>query len=154
MYSGPNAHKKDRRRVIAHYDAGPHLPMVAAWSRAGAVATRLPRRWTSRNPCRVSRHRSRRSPSLAASLCFSEPSRLQPCNQASSYPAMTHQIIETLCNRAIDCGTPIYHVLEKAGVNESTWWRWKTGKASPTLSTLQRSGRVLDEIEAEAKARA
>jgi predicted transcriptional regulator len=64
---------------------------------------------------------------------------------------MTHQLIENLVNRSIDLNTPIITVLEKAGVNESTWWRWKTGKASPTLSTLQRIGRALDEIEADAK---
>jgi transcriptional regulator with XRE-family HTH domain len=61
---------------------------------------------------------------------------------------MTHDIIENLVNRSIDLNTPIIAVLEKAGVNESTWWRWKTGKASPTLKTLQKVERVLDEIEA------
>jgi transcriptional regulator with XRE-family HTH domain len=61
---------------------------------------------------------------------------------------MTHEIIEGLVNRSIELNTPIITVLEKAGVNESTWWRWKTGKASPTLKTLQKIGHVLDEIEA------
>jgi transcriptional regulator with XRE-family HTH domain len=56
-------------------------------------------------------------------------------------------IIENITDRAKAAGHEINAILERAGVNESTWWRWQNGKASPTLKTLQKIGRILDEIE-------
>jgi transcriptional regulator with XRE-family HTH domain len=63
---------------------------------------------------------------------------------------MTESILDKINLRASKLNTGILDVLRRAGVNESTWWRWKTGKASPTLKTLQRIEAVLDEIEAAA----
>lgn len=77
---------------------------------------------------------------------------MQPCNLAASYPRMTQELIDNMVNRAAALKTSIFDVLKRAGVNESTWWRWKSGKSSPTLKTINRIGSVLDEIEAAGRA--
>ena len=66
--------------------------------------------------------------------------------------SVTQTVLADLERRCAAVNTSIAAVLSKAGVNESTWWRWKTEKSSPTLSTLNRLGRVLDEIENAAAA--
>jgi transcriptional regulator with XRE-family HTH domain len=66
--------------------------------------------------------------------------------------SVTQTVLADFERRCSDAKTSIAAVLSKAGVNESTWWRWKTEKSSPTLSTLNRLGRVLDEIENAAEA--
>lgn len=60
---------------------------------------------------------------------------------------MTENIITHIELRAAQLRTPVAAILDAAGVNWSSWWRWKNGKASPTLSTVQRIERALDEIE-------
>jgi transcriptional regulator with XRE-family HTH domain len=66
--------------------------------------------------------------------------------------SVAETVIENIEQRAATAKTPISTVLARAGVNDTTWWRWKNGKSSPTLSTIQRLGRVLDEIEGATKA--
>jgi len=41
-------------------------------------------------------------------------------------------------DRAGAIGQPIASILLLAGVNRSTWWRWKTGKFQPRAASLAR----------------
>jgi hypothetical protein len=47
----------------------------------------------------------------------------------------TTQDIEARAQRE---GLPIADVLATAGVNRSTWWRWKTGRFQPRAETVDR----------------
>lgn len=46
---------------------------------------------------------------------------------------------------AIDAGIPMSTVCRKAEVDQSTLWKWRTGRTSPTMNTRQA---VLDAIKA------
>lgn len=50
---------------------------------------------------------------------------------------------------AIDAGIPISAVCRRAEVDQSTLWKWRTGRTSPTMNTRQA---VLDAIRAMVKA--
>lgn len=53
--------------------------------------------------------------------------------------------IESLASTA---GIPIDDVLKRAGVANTTWWRWTEGHFLPRLSTLRKVRAALnDEIE-------
>jgi hypothetical protein len=41
-------------------------------------------------------------------------------------------------DRVKAAGQPIAGILLLAGVNRSTWWRWKTGKFQPRAASLAR----------------
>jgi len=47
----------------------------------------------------------------------------------------TTQDIEARAERK---GLPLADVLATAGVNRSTWWRWKTGRFQPRAETVER----------------
>ena len=47
----------------------------------------------------------------------------------------TTQDIEARAQRE---GLPIADVLATAGVNRSTWWRWKKGRFQPRADTVDR----------------
>jgi len=47
----------------------------------------------------------------------------------------TTQDIEARAERE---GLPISDVLATAGINRSTWWRWKTGRFQPRAETVER----------------
>jgi transcriptional regulator with XRE-family HTH domain len=40
-------------------------------------------------------------------------------------------------------GLRMQSILTTADVNRSTWWRWKTGKTSPSLDTVDRINQAI-----------
>jgi post-segregation antitoxin (ccd killing protein) len=65
-------------------------------------------------------------------------------------PTTPNPAVTELAERALDAGVNMSRVLEAAGVNPSTWWRWRQGK-KPIASTLAQVRQALDaEIEARA----
>jgi DNA-binding phage protein len=61
--------------------------------------------------------------------------------------SVTETILADIERRCADINTPVSTVLEDAGVDWSTWWRWHQGKSSPTLGTLSRVTSALDQRE-------
>lgn len=55
--------------------------------------------------------------------------------------------IQQIEARAEAIGVPISHILYSAGVNFSTWWRWKRGKFQPRQAKLQAVLDVLSVLE-------
>lgn len=56
-----------------------------------------------------------------------------------------------------DCaqaGVAPHQVLKRAGIHTSLWWKWREGKASPTLKNFERARAELHRIKGEAKAAA
>lgn len=49
---------------------------------------------------------------------------------------MTEQIINDIEARVVALGCSMAALLADAGLDESTWWRWKHGKSSPTIKSL------------------
>jgi hypothetical protein len=49
---------------------------------------------------------------------------------------MTEEIINDIERRAIAIGCSMASLLADAGLDESTWWRWRHGKSSPTVKSL------------------
>lgn len=35
-------------------------------------------------------------------------------------------------------GMPVARLLQAAGIDRSTWWRWKTGRFQPRAGTVER----------------
>lgn len=62
--------------------------------------------------------------------------------------------INDIERRAKAAGVSMASLLSKAGLNESTWWRWKQGKSSPLLSSLDKVSKAIYVVEAERKAAA
>jgi transcriptional regulator with XRE-family HTH domain len=46
-------------------------------------------------------------------------------------------------------GFPIQTILTIAHVNRSTWWRWKTGKTSPSIATVERINQAITNARAK-----
>ncbi len=55
-------------------------------------------------------------------------------------------LIKGIENRASLTGVPMRDVLAAAVVDHSTWWRWKQGKNSPQLRTIQRVEAALEAL--------
>lgn len=54
---------------------------------------------------------------------------------------------------AADCleaGVTPRQVLRKASIHDSLWWKWQTGKVSPTLRSFEAVTEKLDELRTEA----
>jgi hypothetical protein len=68
--------------------------------------------------------------------------------------SITDTVLADFEQRAAAINTPIRDVLAHAGIDWSTWWRWKQCKSSPTLGTLQRVSRALEDREHKAKPKA
>lgn len=45
--------------------------------------------------------------------------------------------------RAKAKGLRMQSILITADVNRSTWWRWKTGKSSPSIATVERINQAI-----------
>jgi transcriptional regulator with XRE-family HTH domain len=45
--------------------------------------------------------------------------------------------------RAKAKGLRMQSILNTADVNRSTWWRWKTGKSSPSIATVERINQAI-----------
>ena len=70
--------------------------------------------------------------------------------QSMKLPApssITDTVLTDIERRCAELSTPVSAVLEDAGVDWSTWWRWKQSKSSPTLGTLSRVAKALDKRE-------
>jgi hypothetical protein len=68
--------------------------------------------------------------------------------------SITETVLADIEKRAAAINTPIRDVLDDAGIDWSTWWRWKQSKSSPTLGTLQRVTKSLEARERKAKPKA
>ena len=60
---------------------------------------------------------------------------------------MNNEVAE-LQIRAIGAGIPLLHVTRRAGIDYSTWCRWKTG-TKPNLVSLRAMQRALSELIAK-----
>lgn len=60
--------------------------------------------------------------------------------------------INDIERRAKAAGVSMASLLAKAGLNESTWWRWKQGKSSPLLSSLDKVAKAIYAVELERRA--
>ena len=49
-------------------------------------------------------------------------------------------------------GTLAPGVLRRAGVDRSTWWRWRNNVSAPTTRSLAAVYRAMDEMDSEAEA--
>lgn len=58
---------------------------------------------------------------------------------------MTTDDIQAL---AAERGIAIARVLQAAGIDRSTWWRWKTGRFQPRAATVER---IMEAIRTTAK---
>jgi transcriptional regulator with XRE-family HTH domain len=61
------------------------------------------------------------------------------CKVASitdNHHRMTEEIINDIEKRAVAIGCSMAALLADAGLDESTWWRWRHGKSSPTIKSL------------------
>ncbi len=56
------------------------------------------------------------------------------------------ELISDLERRAQAKGVPIRRLVKKAGINSSTWTRWKSGQTTPTFGTWERLSRTADEM--------
>lgn len=65
--------------------------------------------------------------------------------------SVTETILADIEDRCAKINLPVSNVLEDAGVDWSTWWRWKQGKSSPTLGTLSRVTSALEKREKTAR---
>lgn len=45
-------------------------------------------------------------------------------------------------------GVPINEALSDAGVSQTTWWRWSTGRFDPRYSTLRRITSAIETLAA------
>jgi len=61
--------------------------------------------------------------------------------------SLTEQLIADIETRAAAINTPVKDVLESAGIDWSTWWRWKQNKSSPTLGSLSKITKSLEAAE-------
>lgn len=52
--------------------------------------------------------------------------------------------LEAAVQSAVDAGIPLSTICRHAEVDQSTLWKWRTGRSSPTMSTRQA---VLDAIK-------
>lgn len=71
-----------------------------------------------------------------------------------SFTSITDSVLADIERRCAAINTPVSAVLDDAGVDWSTWWRWRQGKSSPTLGTLSRVTRALDARETTAAPKA
>ncbi len=60
---------------------------------------------------------------------------------------MTKELLDKIEQRASNLGIKISAVLSEAGVDYSTWWRWRKGETSPTVKSIMVINEVLDHIE-------
>jgi DNA-binding phage protein len=63
--------------------------------------------------------------------------------------SITDTVLADFERRSAAINTPMRDILADAGIDWSTWWRWKQGKSSPTLGTLSRVTKALEKREAE-----
>jgi len=68
--------------------------------------------------------------------------------------SITETILADIEKRAAYINTPVREVLDDAGIDWSTWWRWKQQKSSPTIATLSRVTKSLELYERKAKPKA
>jgi hypothetical protein len=68
--------------------------------------------------------------------------------------SITETILADIEKRAADIDTPVRDVLEHAGIDWSTWWRWNQKKSSPTIATLSRVTKSLELYERKVKTKA
>ncbi len=64
---------------------------------------------------------------------------------------MTEQIINDIEARATAIGCSMASLLADADLDESTWWRWKHGKNSPTIKSLVKVQNAIKSREATAQ---
>lgn len=67
---------------------------------------------------------------------------------------MTKELLDKIEERAARLNVKLSAVVAEAGVDYSTWWRWRKGETSPTVKTLMQVQAVLDKLEALAAAAA
>lgn len=67
---------------------------------------------------------------------------------------MTKELLDKIEARAARLNVKLSAVVAEAGVDYSTWWRWRKGETSPTVKTLMQVQAVLDKLEALAAAAA
>lgn len=65
---------------------------------------------------------------------------------------MTKELLDKIEARAARLNVKLSAVVDEAGVDYSTWWRWRKGETSPTVKTLMQVQAVLDKLEAQAAA--
>jgi predicted transcriptional regulator len=58
-------------------------------------------------------------------------------------------LIDALERRAFAARTPIYLLCKRAGVSSATFSNWRSGKVNPTLVTLEKVEKAMDDIEKE-----
>lgn len=62
---------------------------------------------------------------------------------------MTKQFLDNIEARAAKLDVKLSAIVAQAGVDYSTWWRWRQGDTSPTFKKLTLINGVLDKLEAE-----
>lgn len=65
---------------------------------------------------------------------------------------MTKELLDNIEARAEKLNVKLSAVVTEAGVDWSTWWRWRSTTTSPTVKKLMQIQAVLDKLEAPAAA--
>ncbi|MFM2092089.1 MAG: hypothetical protein RLZZ127_2578 [Planctomycetota bacterium] len=60
--------------------------------------------------------------------------------------SIAHQVAEAE-RRLARTGISLNRFCAGAGVNPTTWWRWKVGKSAPNLTTWDRVQQHLDRVD-------
>jgi hypothetical protein len=68
--------------------------------------------------------------------------------------SITETVLADFERRSAAINTPMRDILADAGIDWSTWWRWKQGRSSPTLGTLSRVTKALEKRETQTPAMA
>jgi hypothetical protein len=63
--------------------------------------------------------------------------------------SISHQVAEAEL-RLAKSGISLHRFCAGAGVNPTTWWRWKVGKSAPNFTTWDRVQRHLAEVDSAA----
>lgn len=63
---------------------------------------------------------------------------------------MTKELLDKIEARAARLNVKLSAVVAEAGVDWSTWWRWRYTETSPTVKKLMQIQAVLDKLEAQA----
>lgn len=64
---------------------------------------------------------------------------------------LTEKLIQDIEQRSAAINLPIKTVLTDAGIDWSTWWRWKQGKSSPTIASFNKLQRALEAREKQGR---